>query len=98
MPAIYNAIINHADPTRYDTSIKAGISGAAGLPVDIQERFQNLTGARLVEGYGLSEASPVTHANPKTITGKTLRRALFVGRGTRQARGNRRRTGACELA
>lgn len=65
VPAIYNAIINHAEIARYNLrSIKACISGAAGLPVDVQQRFQSLTGARLVEGYGLSEASPVTHANP----------------------------------
>jgi long-chain acyl-CoA synthetase len=65
VPAIYNSINNHPDSARYDLkSIKACISGASGLPVEVQQRFQNLTGARLVEGYGLSEASPVTHANP----------------------------------
>jgi long-chain acyl-CoA synthetase len=64
VPAMYVAI-NNADLSKYDvTSIKACISGAAGLPVEVQQRFQKLTGARLVEGYGLSEASPVTHANP----------------------------------
>jgi len=45
-------------------SLRACISGAAGLPVEVQTKFQNLTGAHLVEGYGLSEAAPVTHANP----------------------------------
>jgi long-chain acyl-CoA synthetase len=65
VPAIYNSINNHPDVAHYNlTSIKACISGASGLPVTVQERFQALTGARLVEGYGLSEASPVTHANP----------------------------------
>lgn len=65
VPAVYNAINNFTDLARYDlTSIKACISGAAGLPVEVQERFQDLTGSKLVEGYGLSEASPVTHANP----------------------------------
>jgi long-chain acyl-CoA synthetase len=65
VPALYNAINNFPDLASYDLrSIKACISGAAGLPVEVQERFQRLTGARLVEGYGLSEASPVTHANP----------------------------------
>jgi long-chain acyl-CoA synthetase len=65
VPAMYVAINNHADVQKYDlTSIKSCSSGAAPLPVEVQERFQQLTGARLVEGYGLSEASPVTHGNP----------------------------------
>ncbi len=65
VPAMYVAINNYPDLDKYDvSSIKACISGAAGLPVEVQQKFQELTGARLVEGYGLSEASPVTHANP----------------------------------
>jgi len=65
VPTIYVAFINFPDLAKYDVkSIRACISGAAGLPVEVQKRFQELTGARLVEGYGLSEASPVTHANP----------------------------------
>jgi long-chain acyl-CoA synthetase len=65
VPAMYVAINNHPQVGEYDLgSIKACNSGAAALPVEVQERFQELTGARLVEGYGLSEASPITHANP----------------------------------
>jgi len=65
VPAMYVAINNYPDLSKYDvSSIKACISGAAALPPEVQQRFQDLTGARLVEGYGLSEASPVTHANP----------------------------------
>jgi long-chain acyl-CoA synthetase len=65
VPAIYNAINNYPDVAKYRlNSIRACISGAAGLPVEVQKRFTELTGAALVEGYGLSEASPVTHANP----------------------------------
>ncbi len=65
VPAMYNAINNRPDLEKYNLkSIRACISGAAGLPVEVHERFQQLTGARLVEGYGLSESSPVTHANP----------------------------------
>ncbi len=45
-------------------SVKVCISGAAPLPIEVAERFEALTGAKLVEGYGLSEASPVTHCNP----------------------------------
>jgi long-chain acyl-CoA synthetase len=65
VPAIYNAINNYPDIAKYRlNSIRACISGAAGLPVEVQKRFTEITGAALVEGYGLSEASPVTHANP----------------------------------
>jgi long-chain acyl-CoA synthetase len=65
VPAMYVAINNYPDLGKHDvSSIKACISGAAALPPEVQQRFQDLTGARLVEGYGLSEASPVTHANP----------------------------------
>jgi len=65
VPTMYVAINNHPDTPKYDlSSIKACISGAAGLPLEVQKKFQEITGAALVEGYGLSEASPVTHANP----------------------------------
>jgi long-chain acyl-CoA synthetase len=46
------------------TSVTSCISGAAPLPSEVQARFEKLSGARLVEGYGLTEASPVTHCNP----------------------------------
>jgi long-chain acyl-CoA synthetase len=45
-------------------SLKGAISGAAPLPREVQVQFETLTGGRLVEGYGLTEASPVTHCNP----------------------------------
>ncbi len=65
VPTMYVAFNNFADIDKYDiSSIRACISGAAALPVEVQKRFQELTGAHLVEGYGLSEASPVTHGNP----------------------------------
>ena len=67
VPTLYTAINNHPDVKsgKIDVrSIKACISGAAGLPREVQEEFQRLTGGKLVEGYGLSEASPVALANP----------------------------------
>jgi len=65
VPAMYVAINNYPNLDDFDvSSIQACISGAAPLPVEVQQKFQELTGARLVEGYGLSEATPVTHANP----------------------------------
>ncbi len=65
VPAMYNAIINHPKVKSYNLrSIKICLSGASPLPVEVKEKFEKLTGAKLTEGYGLSEASPVTHANP----------------------------------
>ncbi|MEF3301602.1 long-chain-fatty-acid--CoA ligase [Paenibacillus sp. GYB003] len=65
-PTMYIAINNHPKAARtYDlSSIRCCISGSAPLPLEVQQRFEALTGGRLVEGYGLSECSPVTHANP----------------------------------
>ncbi|HSB01367.1 MAG TPA: alpha/beta fold hydrolase [Anaerolineales bacterium] len=65
VPGMYMAINNFPGARRYGIkSIKACISGSAPLPVEVQEAFEKLTRGRLVEGYGLTEASPVTHANP----------------------------------
>ncbi len=65
VPTMYMAIINHPTVRKYDLrSVKACISGAAPLPMDVQTRFGEITGGRLVEGYGLTEAAPVTHCNP----------------------------------
>jgi len=73
----YRPTVFHGVPTMYVafnalTKVKPGdfksfrvcMSGGAPLPVEVQEKFERLTGARLVEGYGLTEASPVTHVNP----------------------------------
>ncbi|MCL7749818.1 AMP-binding protein [Halalkalibacter alkaliphilus] len=63
-PTMYIGLINQPDIQKYNlSSIKACISGSASLPVDVQQRFEKLTGGKLVEGYGLTEASPVTHCN-----------------------------------
>ncbi len=63
--AMYLAIANYPNINQYDlTSLKVALSGAGPLMHEVQKRFEHLTAARIVEGYGLSEASPVTHANP----------------------------------
>lgn len=63
-PTMYVAIINHQAIGSYDlSSINVCISGAASLPLEVQTRFETITGGKLIEGYGLTEASPVTHAN-----------------------------------
>ena len=65
VPAMYTAINQAPNVRSYGlNSIKACISGAAPLPIEVQEAFEKLTRGRLVEGYGLTEASPITHANP----------------------------------
>ena len=65
VPTMYIGIINHPQVKEYDLrSVKACISGAAPLPMDVQVKFGEITGGRLVEGYGLTEAAPVTHCNP----------------------------------
>jgi long-chain acyl-CoA synthetase len=67
IPTMYLAVMREADKHPDDLrSIKYCISGAAPLPAQVRSDFEALTGGRLVEGYGLSEASPVTHCNPLT--------------------------------
>lgn len=65
VPTMYAALGNFADVSKYDLStVRACISGGAPLIESVKKRFVAVTGSKLVEGYGLSEASPVTHANP----------------------------------
>ena len=65
VPQMYVAINDYPGVRKYGVdSIKACISGSAPLPVEVQEAFEKLTRGRLVEGYGLTEASPGTHGNP----------------------------------
>ncbi|RIW37750.1 long-chain-fatty-acid--CoA ligase [Bacillus salacetis] len=63
-PTIYIGLLNHPELKKYDlSSIDSCISGSAPLPVEVQQRFEEVTGGKLVEGYGLTESSPVTHSN-----------------------------------
>jgi long-chain acyl-CoA synthetase len=65
VPPMYNGIVSHPKVKDYDLrSIKACLSGAMALPVEVAQKFQKITGGRLVEGYGMSESSPVATANP----------------------------------
>jgi long-chain acyl-CoA synthetase len=76
VPTMYVAINNAVEKGGHDlSSIKACLSGAAPLPMEVAERFERFSGGRLVEGYGLSESSPVAIANP--IYGK--RKAGTIG-------------------
>ncbi len=74
VPAIYNGINNHPDVKagKYDlSSIKACISGSAPLMRETKEQFEKLTGGKVFEGYGLSEAPTATHCNPLEGVNKT---------------------------
>ncbi|QHE53190.1 long-chain-fatty-acid--CoA ligase [Pontibacillus sp. HMF3514] len=63
-PTIYIALLNHPTLKKYDlSSIEACISGSAPLHAEVQEQFEKVTDGKLVEGYGLTETSPVTHSN-----------------------------------
>jgi len=65
VPTMYVAMINNSKISKYSLrSIRACISGSAPLPLEVRRKFEALTGGKLVEGYGLTEASPVTHCNP----------------------------------
>lgn len=65
VPSLFAAINQVPNVRQYGLqSITACISGAAPLPVEVQEAFEKLTRGRVLEGYGLTEAAPVTHANP----------------------------------
>jgi long-chain acyl-CoA synthetase len=65
VPRLYIAINEAKETAKYDlTSVGACLSGAAPLPLAVAEKFKSITGATVVEGYGLTETSPITHANP----------------------------------
>ena len=65
VPTIYNAINNSGIQHNYDlSSIRLCVSGGAPLPVEVKEKFESLSNCILVEGYGLTEASPIVAANP----------------------------------
>ena len=65
VPTLYIAIINYKDAHKHNLrSIRVCLSGAAPLPQEVQTAFEMLSGARLVEGYGLTESGPLSHANP----------------------------------
>ena len=65
VPTLYNAMMHHPELDRYDlSSLRFCISGGAPLPIEVKRGFETLSGCKLVEGYGLSETSPVATCNP----------------------------------
>ncbi len=95
VPTLFVALINDPRLAKLDLStLWAAISGSAPLPVEVRDRFEALSGCRMLEGYGLTEAGPVTHFNP--VRGKrplgsmgmplpgTLARVMDQETGTRE--------------
>jgi long-chain acyl-CoA synthetase len=77
VPTMYQTLLANPDLGKYDlTSIRVCISGASSLPYQIQKQFIENTGGLLAEGYGLTEASPVTHCSP---VDKSLVKAGSIG-------------------
>lgn len=65
VPTIYTALLHDPEIAKFDlSSIEFCVSGAAPLPVELMHKFESVTGASILEGYGLTETSPVTHSNP----------------------------------
>ena len=65
VPTMFIAMLNHPKLASFDlSSLKFCLSGGAPLPVEVKEKFERLTGCKVVEGYGLSEASPSVTCNP----------------------------------
>lgn len=74
VPTMYSILLANPELGKFDlTSIRVCISGASPLPPQVQSEFMQITGGFLAEGYGLTEASPVTHCNPVDKTMRTVR-------------------------
>jgi long-chain acyl-CoA synthetase len=74
VPTMYSALLANPDLGKYDlTSIRVCISGASSLPPQVQKKFMEMTGGFLAEGYGLTEASPVTHCTPVDKSMRTVK-------------------------
>ncbi len=71
VPTMFQALLDHPDLSKTDlSSLKVCISGGAPMPAPVHEKFEAVTGVRLVEGYGLTESSGVVSANPYEGTRK----------------------------
>ena len=70
-PSVYLSLLQHKDFAKYDlSSLRFGISGSAPIPAEALERFQTISDSKIIEGYGLTESSPITHLTPALGTQK----------------------------
>lgn len=65
VPTIYTALLQHPEAAKYPFRTDYCASGAAPMPLELMRRFEGSTGSSVIEGYGLTETSPVTHCNPR---------------------------------
>ena len=73
-PTMYAMLLSHPNLNKYNlSSVRFCISGSAPLPPEVQKKWMEITKGVLVEGYGLTESSPVTHCNPLDRTMKTVK-------------------------
>ncbi len=71
VPTMYQALLDHPETARTDfSSLRVCISGGAPLPAEVEQRFESVTGAKLIEGYGLTESAGVISTNPYEGEGK----------------------------
>ena len=64
-PAVFNTLLQQKNIAQFDlTSIRYSVTGSAPMPVELSRQFKDMTGAEIIEGFGLTEASPITHLNP----------------------------------
>ena len=74
VPTMFQVLLSYPEQQKFClSSLRVCISGASPLPVQLQKKFINSTGELLVEGYGLTEASPVTHCNPVDESLRTVK-------------------------
>ena len=92
VPTMYVAFNSVPGVERYGfKSLRMCMSGGAALPAEVRQKFEALTGGKLVEGYGLTETSPVTHVNPPEGSPKVASIGLPIPghRGADHGSGNR---------
>ncbi len=64
-PAIFNVLLQQKNINEFDlTSINYCVTGSAPMPIELSKKFKEMTNAEIIEGFGLTEASPITHLNP----------------------------------